>query len=215
MAPSPGKLERFEWTPARVALLGTAPDGEIAAQVGLAPFDSLRSLRASGGRAVQVERKRRGIAPFVAQVPRVKWTEEALGMLGKVPDRVVAEKLGTTTTTVSNKRSQLGIMSSRGVGARKYPWPAAEVEMLGISLANPPKEIEWSPQIDAMMGRKSDAEIALILGCSRAAVTFRREKFGVEAAPRVGRRWTGEELELLEGAGDPVDVGEAEAAGVE
>ena len=111
MAASPGKLERFEWTPERVQLLGTAPDGEIAEQVG------------TSGRAVQVERKRRGIKPFVAQVPPVNWTDEALGMLGKVPDRVVAEKIGTTTSTVSIKRSQLGIMSSRGVGARNTRGP--------------------------------------------------------------------------------------------
>jgi hypothetical protein len=81
------------WTAEEVALLGTAPDEEVARRIGRTP------------NAVRVMRDRLGI-------PRPaggRWREEDMALLGVLPDREVARKLRRSLQSVTQKRIQLGI----------------------------------------------------------------------------------------------------------
>ena len=81
------------WTAEETALLGTAPDAEVARRIGRTP------------EAVRVMRDRRGI-------PRPaggRWRDEDLALLGTLPDSEVARRLGRSLSSVTQKRCKLRI----------------------------------------------------------------------------------------------------------
>lgn len=90
----------FQWDDDSINLLGTKSDPDIAKM-----FNTTRSV-------VQKKREELGIPPC-PQHPYV-WSDEILAMLGTVPDRVIAEKLGMNHwSAVQRKRKSLGIPSFR------------------------------------------------------------------------------------------------------
>jgi hypothetical protein len=82
-----------------LALLGTAPDVEVAA-----------ALRKTLG-AVRWKRCRRRVPAFAAgpEYGRRGWTEQELGVLGTAVDEMVAGRLKRTAKAVGHKRRELGI----------------------------------------------------------------------------------------------------------
>jgi hypothetical protein len=81
------------WTEEDLALLGTAPDAEVARRIGLT------------ANAVRVMRDRLGI-------PRPaggRWRDGDLALLGTLPDREVARQIGRSLSSVTQKRCKLGI----------------------------------------------------------------------------------------------------------
>lgn len=88
-------------------LLGTVPDAEVARRAGvsvrtIASYRARNQISGYKGRSVPTYRKRRRsrIDPYAE-------------IVGKVPDRVVAEKAGVTLNAVRNYRATRGITSSR------------------------------------------------------------------------------------------------------
>ena len=90
------KGKRTRWTPAMDAMLGTAPDPEVAAILGLAR------------RQVYRRRRRLGIS---AHGKRCKLIEHpgARGLLGKIPDREIAQMLGVSREAIIYYRKVRGI----------------------------------------------------------------------------------------------------------
>ena len=208
----PAPLERFEWTEARVALLGTAPDEEVAEAVG------------TSAHMVWIERKRRGIAAFVEKAPAVKWTEEMVKMLGKVPDRVVAEKYGISTSTVHTAREDLGIPPFRPYFGKKYVWRpealarlgkatdekvAAELGVsanfvlkkrrrLGIPAWRPHADaVAWTPAMDADFATMTDEEMAGKWRIGVKSVNDRRHVVLKIPTGLFPFRWTAAHVKLL------------------
>jgi hypothetical protein len=84
----------FEWTSARLALLGTASDHAVGATLGVA-FSVVRSKRYA-----------LGVAAFIK--PQF-WSAQRLALLGTRSDRELAQQLGTTYFAVVARRAKLGI----------------------------------------------------------------------------------------------------------
>jgi hypothetical protein len=81
------------WTAEQVALLGTMPDDDLAAQLG-------KSINAA-----HLKREKLGIP----NPSKLHWTAEQIDLLGTLPDWEVAEKIGRTTNAVTLKRIALQI----------------------------------------------------------------------------------------------------------
>jgi hypothetical protein len=47
-----------------------------------------------------------------------------------------------------------------------------------------PSKIEWTPERVALLGKKTDADLARTFGCNRRAVSYRREILGISAVPK-------------------------------
>jgi hypothetical protein len=93
------------WQPDEIALLGTMPDREVAAQIG-------RSTE-----AVRCHRYVLGIACFSKRKPPCRaprWTEAKDRLLGTMPDPVLARKWHCSAMCVFNRRRKLGIPAHRG-----------------------------------------------------------------------------------------------------
>ncbi|MFL6202925.1 MAG: hypothetical protein ACJ76J_27475 [Thermoanaerobaculia bacterium] len=83
---------RCRWQPEEIALLGTAPDSEVARQVGRSALAVLTKRLALGMR-----------------VGRRFWQPEEIALLGTAMDKQVAARLGRSTRAVLTKRLALGI----------------------------------------------------------------------------------------------------------
>jgi hypothetical protein len=81
------------WTPAGIALLGTAPDEEVARRTG----------RTVG--AVRQKREELGVPNPAGN----RWTAAGIASLGTLPDREVARRLGRPLHSITQKRVKLGI----------------------------------------------------------------------------------------------------------
>jgi hypothetical protein len=90
------KRELQRWLPEELALLGTAPDVELAARLG-------RSRQ-----SVTHRRVRSGIPPVPA-TPSDAWRAEEIELLGTAPDREIAARIGRSPGAVEVKRLSLGI----------------------------------------------------------------------------------------------------------
>ncbi len=89
--------------------------------------------------------------------------------LGKITDKELAKKIGSSLAAVSNRRKLKGIPAAGERGARS--------------------SIDWSDW-DSMLGTVEDKHLAEKVGCSLASVLLRRRKFGIPAfSKRNGVNW--------------------------
>jgi hypothetical protein len=88
----------YRWRPEEIALLGSAPDAEVAARIG-------RSTS-----AVRARRQTLGILHR-----RLKsWLPQEIELLGTAPDSEIAERLDRSVKAVHHKRCRLGIPAFEG-----------------------------------------------------------------------------------------------------
>ena len=193
---------RIIWTKKAEALLGTAPDPEIARALGLA-VDSVRVARTRRGipayrRPARSKRKASGRSTRRKR-PR-RWTKKEIALLGTLTDVAVARKLGISSQLIYTKRRELGIPAR----PRKSPvrtWTGEEIALLGtvpgvavaeklgvtrteifrkrkelgIPLGQAPKSRrQWAPDEQALLGTMPDSELAAKLGITTAEVTWKR-----------------------------------------
>lgn len=123
-------------------------------------------------------------------VGRVKWTEESLGRLGRVPDSELALELGCERKTVSYRREVMGIAASFD---RKNNTPPPS--MGGWN------RVDLGAEIVALLGTAPDHEIARRAGVSKKRIMKERharelpsyaERTGFDGRIKVGephRRW--------------------------
>ena len=91
------------WSAAEVALLGTAPDAEVARKLG-------RSRAAINGKRKAAQASRRRRAGDALGPVRKFWTaDEVAALLGVVPDAEVSGRIGRGISTGSEKRRKLGL----------------------------------------------------------------------------------------------------------
>jgi hypothetical protein len=139
------------------------------------------------------------------------WTPELVALLGKHPDRVVAERAGIAEATVAAERRRRGIEAfepKRG----PFDWTAERIAalgtdtdvnvaarleacvstvvrkrlILGIPAFHPrqyhgPQGHLWSPQELALLGTMSDADVGKEVGLSSSAVNMKRLSLGIPA----------------------------------
>ncbi|HJZ55571.1 MAG TPA: hypothetical protein VKE74_11455 [Gemmataceae bacterium] len=93
-----GKWFRDGWTPEQIALLGTAPDAQLARRLG-------RS------QAVRAKRCLRRVPVFGATAENAQraWAKEDLALVGTDRDEVIGRKIGRTAKAVGDRRRARGI----------------------------------------------------------------------------------------------------------
>lgn len=89
-------------------------------------------------------------AAMVADV----WNADTLALLGTMTDQQLADQMGTTRGTVTNKRRRLGIEAC-GYG----PF--------------------WTAETRGLLGKMTDTQLAKQIGISQAAVGYQRNKAGI------------------------------------
>ena len=98
-------------------------------------------------------------------------------MLGTIPDAALSRKLDLAISTVFEKRQKLGIPASR-----------------------PPKTINWTPAVIALLGKVPDGEVARIHGMNILSVHKKRVALGIRCYARKSKTWhywTKKEIALL------------------
>lgn len=181
-----------EWTPKRIAILGTMPDSQAAKIVGVTT-NAAFSKRVSLG--VPSFGKSRAAAQH-------HWRATELKQLGRVSDGVLAKELGISESVVTSKRHSLGIASSAGIGTPRRPWTKSELAMLGkkpdtviaaetrrgrrhvrskreelgIPATQQQKSIQWTKAIVQRMGKLTNKELAKQLGVAEATVALHRRR---------------------------------------
>lgn len=196
---------KLEWTAEQLALVGSAPDVEVARQLGVS--------RMMIGR----KRKELGRPPYPVkacghdrQTP-FEWTEEALAMLGTEPDMEVAIKLGISRQAVFRQRKSRDIDVPRSQH-RNYKLPDEAVPLLGVvrdveiaKQFNVPPDVVYSARkvlnIDAPakpsfnydfllpdLGKAPDTEVAAKHKTSYSIVRQARLKHNIAAFKRDGER---------------------------
>ena len=109
----------------------------------------------------------------MAGQPQFDWTREHAALLGTMPDRHLAQRLGITPVMVAYQRKRLGI--------KKFAPPSA-----------------WSDQHDHLLGTKTDAALAQELGVPKHLVLRRRRALKVPAfGPSGWPAWPQEQVHLL------------------
>lgn len=91
----------------------------------------------------------------------ISWTPEMDALLGTLPDRAVAERLGVSPLSVSDRRAQLGIPPYRSQH----------------------RDIPWTPEMDALLYTAPARELAERWGVSASAVKARRRRVGCRPSP--------------------------------
>jgi hypothetical protein len=144
-------------------------------------------------------------------MPReILWTANEDRLLGTMPDRELAKRLGRSRDATIGRRRKLrispfsphgrrwsrledellGTMSDRTL-ARKFERSAKTVSKHRIARGIPvfnPKKHHWTPSDDKLLRERPEAQIALLLGISRMAVKHRRLRLGLP--PLSGREFT-------------------------
>ena len=109
----------------------------------------------------------------MAGQPQFDWTREHAALLGTMPDRHLAQRLGITPVMVAYQRKRLGI--------KKFAPPSA-----------------WSDQHDHLLGTKTDAALAQELGVQKHLVLKRRRALKIPAfGPSGWPAWPQEQVHLL------------------
>ena len=185
-------LNHVPWTAEQVAVLGTMPDKQAAAVIGVtknAVFSKRVSLAIpSFGRS--------------REAAQYHWKAADIKQLGKVSDAVLASELSISESVVTAKRHSLGITSSTGTGRPRRPWTKSELAMLGkkadtviaaetgrgrrhvrakreelgIPASQQHKSIRWTKALIKRLGKVTDSELAIELGVSAATVALHRRR---------------------------------------
>ena len=101
------------------------------------------------------------------------WTAESSALLGTMPDRHIAQKLGITPVMVAYQRKRLGI--------KQYAAPST-----------------WAAENDQLLGTKTDAALAKELGVPKHVVLKRRCALKIPAfGPSGWPAWPKEQAQLL------------------
>ena len=101
------------------------------------------------------------------------WTAESSALLGTMPDRHIAQKLGITPVMVAYQRKRLGI--------KQYAAPST-----------------WAAENDHLLGTKTDAALAKELGVPKHVVLKRRRALKIPAfGPSGWPAWPQEQVHLL------------------
>jgi DNA-binding CsgD family transcriptional regulator len=187
---SGGPRPRVRWRRSMLALLGKAPDREVAKRLGLTREQ------------VWWKRQQLGIRSFVPPPRPVEWPRWALRLLGWRHTEI-ARRLGIQPKTVLAKRQQLGIPAfaeerpivrtkalkrllalPNRVLVREHGLSVSMIGRLrreyGVRApgSQPPR---WTGEVVARLGREPDAVIARELGIARHSVLSKRRTLGIPA----------------------------------
>ncbi|GAB0151095.1 hypothetical protein [Marinobacterium sp. BA1] len=137
---------------------------------------------------------------------RYEWTEEAIALLGTMPDRKLAEKLGVSLAVVRGRRIKEGI--ARSGSKKRHKWTKEELALLGtdtdqriadrlgldrIQVMNKriyeeiqaftprPEPKDTALKYKDLLGTDTDKKIGKKIGCSTARVTQLRKELGIAA----------------------------------
>lgn len=230
------KYAKPDWDDAKIALLGTMTDAELARRLGIRHH------------LVPYKRTALGIPSFKNMKER-EWGKKDLRLLGKKSDQEVAKLLGLTKTTVRNKRISLGIEAFAYKSKRWRIWTEKELALLGkntdkqvarrlkiqeasvaskrytlgiapfrprMANKNPrPNAVNWSRQNLALLGKLPDERVCEIMGISRKSVRSKRKELGLESfavGTQFWHPWTEEEIKRL---GKTTDGELAEQLGIQ
>jgi hypothetical protein len=132
------------------------------------------------------------VRPSIAAIERLsthpnrfRWPERLLRLLGKLPDREIAERAGVHPGTVANERRR-----------RKIP------------AYSPHRPVEWTQERIALLGTASDRDVAAALGIGHRSVFHKRRVLGIPPFKEPVREemasfhWTPQALALLGKASD-------------
>lgn len=224
------------WDDAKIALLGTMPDAELAKRFGIKHH------------VVLYKRMTLGISAFKDMTKR-KWSRSDIRMLGTKSDDEVANLLGLSKTTVSNKRLELGIdafaykselwriwtktelsllgkhtdkevarrlkMSTSGVAAKRHLHGITPFHPRAKSKTPSPNAVKWTRRDLKLLGKIPDKRLSEIMGISRKSVMTKRKKLGIESyalGTQFWHQWTEDEIARL---GKSTDKELAKQLGVE
>jgi len=116
LRPNPPHIGGRPWTVKELRLLGTVPDGDLAARSGR-PERAVWVMRTRRGIPTAEDRRRRE-----HQIDGRAWTDSELALLGTAPDDELAEHIGRTETAVQAMRARRGIRTAKDRRAgRKMP----------------------------------------------------------------------------------------------
>ena len=143
---------------------------------------------------------------------RIKWTDEAIASLGKVPDSVVALLLNCSPKTIARERVKRSILTYSEQQPSSKDIPDAILQLLGkssdsqiakltgfcpeiIRRIRVSRNIPACPQFEIQsnnlpenilqfLGKVSDMEVAKMSGLSSSAISQLRNKLGIAPCPR-------------------------------
>lgn len=130
-----------------IAQLATRTNYQLAKEFGI----SIKRIKRKRGE-LRIQEPKTVREPF--KPLKEIWTDEAIAMLGQMPDTEVADRLDISNFPVKKKRKELGIQ------AYKRPLP------------------EITPEIASVFGIVSDAELARQIGVSVSYIRKARAKAG-------------------------------------
>lgn len=169
-------------------LAGTAPDAVVAAKFGVMARD------------VAALRKQLGVQSF----KREEWTTID-SELGNKSDTCIGREFGIPESTIRARRISLGIASYR---AHRWAWslsldrifagPESDAalaaahglaeaqvfqrrEWLGVGHGGDWRALDWTPEMDGVLGNMPDEQVAAVLGVCRRAVRWRRRALAIKA----------------------------------
>gem|GEM_PF-1665314 len=195
--------QAFNWTAAKIKLLGTMSDSRLAERLKI------------GSTTVFKKRRELKVPPFgeAREKSRLKWKAKHLKLLGTVSDEHVANLVGVSVSTVTTHRKRLGIPSIRQTKGQKLgraprKWKASEIKLLGVhpdgwvakklkmgrrhvyakrlelgiaSMTQQTNEQIWTPARIENLGMVPDSVLAEETGLSIAAVSSRRSQYKIPA----------------------------------
>jgi hypothetical protein len=147
-----------------------------------------------------------------------RWTAEEEALLGVMPDRELARRLGRSVGAVAERR----FLKKQGAPDQAFSWTAEQDQIvggknlkeaaqllqrsfravqarrraLGLSRSQP-RRTAWTPQEDEIIRTQGRREAAQALGCSMSVVEKRRRHLGVARPNPSSRPWTAAEVKLL------------------
>ncbi len=153
----------------------------------------------------RIHTRRRQLAAGKVRRAAPEWTVEEDRLLGTMPDRELARRLGRTVTAVTHRRSVKHVQIMK-------PWRPGDLKVLGTrsdeeialllggpistvrtkrwSLGTPPKAKfrPWTAAEEAALGTRPDEELARALGRRVKTVARRRQELG-KSKPGGGVKW--------------------------
>lgn len=160
------------WTEENLALLGTMPDKELAQLI-----DSKTYLVSEKRQSLKIKAYKPADYKFHNSSKTV-WTEEMLADLGTMSDYKVGKKYGICPNTARDERLRRGILCFK----KTNRW-------------NP--TLQWTPELDALLGTMSDRDLSKRLGVSYHVVLDRRLKLGITCFTSQRVDWTEDKIALL------------------